>query len=108
MLPARVRVELPSPLRVLAGLKTPELELAVAPPVTLNAVLNALEAAHPRLANTLRDPATGLRRAFIRFYAQQEDLSHIPQDAPLPIAVASGQEPLLIIGAIAGGAPLDA
>jgi molybdopterin synthase sulfur carrier subunit len=104
MAPARVRIELPSPLRVLAELKSAELELAVAPPVTLNAVLDALEAAHPRLANTLRDPATGLRRPFIRFYAHQEDLSHIPQDAPLPPDVAAGREPLLIIGAIAGGA----
>ncbi len=103
MAPARVRIELPSPLRVLAELRSAELELAVPPPVTLNAVLDALEAAYPRLANTLRDPATGQRRAFIRVYANQEDLSHIPQDAPLPASIAAGAEPLLIIGAIAGG-----
>jgi sulfur-carrier protein len=72
-------------------------------PVTQRAVLDALEARYPMLRGTIRDQVTQQRRAFLRFFACQEDLSHDPPDAPLPDAVASGKEPLLIVGAIAGG-----
>ena len=77
--------------------------LEVAAPVTLRSVLDALEARYPMLRGTIRDHVTLERRAFLRFFACEEDLSHDSHDAPLPEAVASGKEPLLIIGAIAGG-----
>ena len=80
-----------------------EVELEVAGPVTQRSVLDALEARYPVLRGTIRDQTTRQRRAFRRFFACQEDISHQPADAPLPGAVVSGQEPLLIIGAIAGG-----
>jgi hypothetical protein len=71
--------------------------------VTLRSVLDALERRHPKLRGTIRDHVTLRRRAFIRFFACEEDLSHEPQDAPLPDAVAAGAEPLYVVGAIAGG-----
>jgi molybdopterin synthase sulfur carrier subunit len=97
-----VRVEIPQHLRTLAQV-TGELSLEVAEPVTLRSVLDALEARYPMLRGTIRDHVTLVRRPFLRFFACEEDLSHDPPDAPLPEAVANGKEPLLIIGAIAGG-----
>lgn len=97
-----VRVTLPSHLRALAGVDG-EVRLAVAAPVTQRAVLDALEAAHPVLAGSIRDRVTGQRRALVRFFADQRDVSHEPPDAELPEAVATGDEPLHVIGAIAGG-----
>jgi molybdopterin synthase sulfur carrier subunit len=97
-----VRVELPYHLRNLAQLNG-EVQLNVAPPVTLRSVLDALEERYPVLRGTIRDHGTLQRRAFLRFFACQEDLSHQSPDDPLPDAVAAGREPLLIIGAIAGG-----
>jgi molybdopterin synthase sulfur carrier subunit len=97
-----IRVVLPYPLRRLAQLG-PEVELECSEPVTLRAVLDALEARYPMLRGTLRDPATGQRRPFLRIFACEQDLSHLSPDAPLPAAVAVGAEPLQIIGAIAGG-----
>jgi hypothetical protein len=100
--PRTIRVVLPYHLRTLARVDQ-EVALAVAGPVTLRAVLDALEARHPALQGTIRDYATGQRRAFLRFFACEQDWSHQPLDAELPEAVASGRESLLIIGAIAGG-----
>jgi hypothetical protein len=97
-----IRVELPYHLRVLGHIEGP-LQLEVAPPVTLQSVLDAIEARYPMLRGTIRDQTTGQRRAMVRFYACEKDLSHEPPDTPLPDAVASGAEPLLVIGAIAGG-----
>jgi len=97
-----IRVELPPHLRALAHLRG-EVRLDVAAPVTLRAVLDALEAQYPMLRGTIRDHVTQQRRAFLRFFACAEDLSHESPDAALPEAVISGEEPLLIIGAIAGG-----
>jgi molybdopterin synthase sulfur carrier subunit len=98
-----IRVMLPTHLRTLAHLKSGDVELEVAAPVTQRAVLDALEARYPMLRGTIRDHVTLQRRAFLRFFACEEDLSHEPPDAPLPEAVASGKEPFVIIGAIAGG-----
>jgi hypothetical protein len=100
-----IRVELPPHLQNLAGVSG-EVEIAVAgdeATPTLRAVLDAIEAAYPVLCGTIRDHVTHKRRAFVRFFACQEDLSHEPADAPLPAAVAEGKEPLLIVGAMAGG-----
>ena len=97
-----IRVVLPAHLRTLAGVRG-ELSIEVEGPVTLRSVLDALEAQHPTLRGTIRDQATAQRRPFLRFFACEEDLSHESPDAPLPEAVARGAEPLLIIGAIAGG-----
>jgi molybdopterin synthase sulfur carrier subunit len=97
-----IRVELPSPLRRLANVEA-EVTLEVAGPATLRTVLDALEARYPMLRGTIRDRTTGERRPMLRFFACQEDLSHDSPDGPLPVAVASGAEPLLIVGAIAGG-----
>ena len=97
-----IRVVLPTPLRTLAGVGR-EVQLEVDSPVTLAAVLSALEAEYPRLSGTLRDQVSRQRRPFIRFFACQQDLSHDPTDAPLPAAVAEGTEPLLVVGAMAGG-----
>lgn len=97
-----IRVVLPAHLRTLAGVAG-EVKLEVAGPVTQRAVLDALEAACPALRGTIRDQATQQRRAFLRFFACQEDLTHEPPDAPLPEAVATGAEPLLVVGAMAGG-----
>lgn len=97
-----IRVELPAHLRTLA--KTGKMvELEVDGTATQRAVLDALEATYPMLRGTIRDHVTQKRRPFVRFYACQEDLSHESPDAPLPAAVASGTEPFLIVGAIAGG-----
>ena len=97
-----IRVELPQHLRTLAGVGR-EIELQVEGPITQRSVLDALEARYPMLRGTIRDHVTFERRAFPRFFACEEDLSHEPPDAPLPEAVASGKEAFLIIGAIAGG-----
>ena len=97
-----IRVVLPSHLRTLARVDG-EVKLAVDGQVTQRSVLDALETCYPMLRGTIRDQVTQQRRAFVRFFACEEDLSHEPPDAPLPDAVASGAEPLLILGAIAGG-----
>ena len=97
-----VRVALPAHLRVLARVDG-EVELAVAGPVTQRAVLDALETRYPVLRGTIRGHDGGPRRAFIRFFACEEDLSHDPPDTPLPEPVATGAEPYLIVGAMAGG-----
>jgi hypothetical protein len=97
-----IRVELPQHLRTLANVQK-EVQLEVAAPVTLRSVLDALEARYPMLRGTIRDHVTKERRPFLRFFACEEDLSHDPPDNPLPEAVAQGKEPLLVIGAIAGG-----
>src|ERR1700751_4418977 len=98
-----IRVVIPPHLRTLAKISASELQLEVDAPVTQRSVLDALEAQYPMLCGTIRDHVTKQRRAFLRFFACEEDLSHESVDAPLPDAVASGREPLLIIGAIAGG-----
>ena len=97
-----IRVVLPAHLRTLARVDG-EVKLDVAGPVTLRAVLDALEASYPMLRGTIRDHVTQQRRAFVRFFACEEDLSHEPADAALPDAVAKGAEPFLIVGAMAGG-----
>jgi len=97
-----VRVVLPYHLRNLAHVGN-EVALTVAEPVTMRRVLDSLEAAYPMLRGTIREYETGQRRAFLRFFACEEDWSHEPLDAELPGAVAEGKEPLLVIGAIAGG-----
>ncbi len=97
-----IRVELPQHLRTLAHVGR-EVQLEVEAPVTLRSVLDALEVRYPMLRGTIRDHDTQQRRAFLRFFACEEDLSHEPPDTPLPEAVTSGKEPFLIIGAIAGG-----
>jgi molybdopterin synthase sulfur carrier subunit len=97
-----IRIILPYHLRTLAQVKG-EVELEVVVPVTQRSVLDALEARYPMLRGTIREHGTQQRRAFLRFFACEEDLSHESPDAPLPEAVASGKEPFCIIGAIAGG-----
>lgn len=97
-----VRVILPHHLRTLARVDS-ELVLDIAGPVTVDSVLDALEARYPILRGTIRDHVTKHRRLFIRFFACEQDVSHEPTDTPLPTAVASGAEPLLIVGAMAGG-----
>jgi sulfur-carrier protein len=97
-----IRVALPFHLRNLAGVG-PEISLDVAAPITVSRVLDALETAYPMLRGTIREYETGKRRAFLRFFACQEDLSNEGMDVALPAAVVEGSEPLLIIGAIAGG-----
>ena len=97
-----IRVVLPAHLRTLAHVGS-EVELEVEGRVTQRSVLDALEARYPVLRGTIRDHVTQQRRPFLRFFACEEDLSHEPPDAPLPDSVASGKEPFLIIGAIAGG-----
>ncbi len=97
-----IRVVLPAHLRTLARVDG-EVRLDVAGAVTQRSVLDALEARYPVLAGTIRDRDGGRRRAFVRFFACELDLSHEPPDAPLPEAVASGAEPYLIVGAMAGG-----
>jgi hypothetical protein len=97
-----IRIVLPQHLRTLAHAEQ-EVTLEVDGPVTQGSVLDALEARYPMLRGTIRDQVTQQRRPFLRFFACEEDLSHEPPDAPLPQAVASGKEVLLIIGAIAGG-----
>lgn len=97
-----IRVILPFHLRTLAHVGS-EMTLEVEGPATQRSVLDALEARYPMLRGTIRDQVTQQRRAFLRFFACEEDLSHESPDAPLPDAVASGKEPLIVIGAIAGG-----
>jgi hypothetical protein len=97
-----IRVVLPVHLRTLARVGG-EVQLEVAGAVTQRAILDALEARHPVLRGTIRDQVTQRRRAFVRFFACREDLSNEPPDAPLPDAVASGAEPFLVVGAMAGG-----
>ncbi|MGH3409175.1 MAG: MoaD/ThiS family protein [Streptosporangiaceae bacterium] len=97
-----IRVILPAHLRVLARIDG-KVQLAVAGPVTQRSVLDALEASYPVLRGTIRDHDGGPRRAFMRFFACEEDLSHEPPDTPLPESVAAGSEPYLIVGAMAGG-----
>jgi sulfur-carrier protein len=97
-----IRVILPQHLRTLAHVGS-EVELELDGPVTLRSVLDALEARYPMLRGTIRDQVSQQRRPFLRFFACEEDLSHEPPDAPLPEVVASGKEPFIIIGAIAGG-----
>ena len=97
-----IRVQLPQHLRALAKLQG-EVQLEVEGPVTQRSVLDALEARYPMLKGTIRDHVTQQRRAFMRFFACQEDLSLESPDSPLPEAVVNGKEPFLVIGAIAGG-----
>ncbi len=97
-----IRVELPAHLRTLARVGS-EISIDVAGPVTQRSVLDALEAAYPVLRGTIRDHGTLKRRAFLRYFACEQDLSHEPPDAALPARVASGDEPFLIVGALAGG-----
>jgi molybdopterin synthase sulfur carrier subunit len=97
-----IRVVLPPHLRTLAHVGA-EVALELECEATQRSVVDAVEARYPMLRGTIRDQVTGQRRPFLRFFACEEDLSHEPPDAPLPDAVASGAEPLLIIGAIAGG-----
>jgi hypothetical protein len=97
-----IRLILPAHLRILAGVGT-QVEIEIDGEATLRSVLGALEARYPTLRGTIRDQVTGQRRPFVRFFACGEDLSHQSPDALLPEAVASGAEPLLLVGAIAGG-----
>ena len=97
-----IRVTLPAHLRKLAQVDG-EVKLEVEGPVTQRSVLDALEARYPMLQGTIRDHVTQKRRAFVRFFACGEDLSHEPPETPLPDAVATGAEPFMIVGAIAGG-----
>jgi hypothetical protein len=97
-----VRVELPYHLRQLASV-TGEVVVDVPGEVTMARVIDALEARYPMLDGTIRDPATRARRPLLRFFACEEDLSFVPLDAPLPDAVAGGREPVIVLGAIAGG-----
>jgi hypothetical protein len=97
-----IRIVLPYHLRTLARVEG-EVQLCVHGPATLGSVLDALEASYPTLRGTIRDHGTLRRRPFLRFFACEQDLSHEPADAPLPAAVATGAEPFLVVGAIAGG-----
>ncbi|RZU53941.1 hypothetical protein EV385_5877 [Krasilnikovia cinnamomea] len=97
-----IRVMLPAHLKILAKVGH-EVQLEVADPVTQRRVLDELEARYPMLRGTMRDRDTGQRRAFIRFYACEEDLSNEPPDTPLPEEVRAGKEPFLVVGAMAGG-----
>ena len=97
-----IRIILPQHLRTLARVGS-EVEVELEGPATVRAVLDALEASHPVLRGTIRDHATQQRRPFVRFFACEEDLSHEPPDTPLPAAVVNGTEPLLVVGAMAGG-----
>lgn len=98
----KIRVILPPHLRTLAHVGR-EMTIEIAGQVTVRSVLDTLEAAYPMLSGTIRDHVTQQRRPFLRFFACEEDLSHESPDTPLPEAVVSGKEPLLILGAIAGG-----
>lgn len=102
MTTAKIRVVLPPHLRALARVGS-ELQLEVTGPITIRSMVDALESSYPMLRGTIRDHVTQQRRPFLRFFACSEDLSHESPDTPLPDAVASGSEPLLIVGAIAGG-----
>jgi hypothetical protein len=97
-----IRVVLPAHLRTLAGIRG-EVELQVEGPVTQRSILDALEASYPMLRGTVRDHGTQNRRPFVRFFACEQDLSHEPADDTLPDAVATGAEPFIVVGAMAGG-----
>jgi sulfur-carrier protein len=97
-----IRVVLPQHLRTLARVGE-EVEIEIEGPATQRAVLDALEARYPMLRGTIRGHGNGRRRPFVRFFACEQDLSHEPPDDPLPEAVARGAEPLLVVGAMAGG-----
>lgn len=97
-----IRVVLPQHLRILARVSG-EVQLEVASPVTVRSILDALEARYPMLYGTIRDQVTGRRRPMVRFYACEQDFSNDSPDVELPAAVAEGKEPLLVVGAIAGG-----
>lgn len=99
---AKVRVTLPHHLKTLARVDG-EVTIAVEPPVTQRAILDALEAAYPMLRGTIREHGTLKRRPKVRFFANEEDISHDDPDAPLPDAIASGSKPFMVIGAISGG-----
>ncbi|HWG16510.1 MAG TPA: MoaD/ThiS family protein [Acidobacteriaceae bacterium] len=98
-----IRVELPGHLRTLARIGGHEVALEVAEPVTIARTLDALEAAYPMLCGTIRDHTTQKRRDFLRLFACQQDLSLDPTDEPLPDGIVNGREPLIILGAVAGG-----
>lgn len=100
---AGVRVDLPHHLRLLAGADGREVEVEVRGSVTIDAVLDAVEERYPQLRGTIRDHGTKKRRAYLRFFAGGTDLSHEPQEVELPEVVASGEEPLYVMGAISGG-----
>jgi molybdopterin synthase sulfur carrier subunit len=97
-----IRVILPPHLRTLAHLSG-DAELEVASPVTQRSILDALETRYPMLRGTIRDHVTQQRRPFLRFFACEQDLTHEPPDAPVPDSVVSGEEPFIVLGAIAGG-----
>ena len=99
---ATIRVVLPPHLRALAHVGS-EIQLAISGPVTIRSVVDAVEVSYPMLRGTIRDHLTQQRRPFLRFFACGEDVTHESPDAPLPEAVVSGTEPLLVVGAIAGG-----
>jgi molybdopterin converting factor small subunit len=98
-----IRVELPAHLRTLARVTGHEVALEVSAPPTIATTLDALEAAYPMLCGTIRDHVTHERRAFLRFFACQQDISFDSPDTPLPVAIVNGREPLIILGAVAGG-----
>ena len=97
-----IKVYLPSHLRTLASVDG-DVELEVKSPVTITSVLDALEASYPMLRGTIRDHVTLKRRSWLRFFACKQDISHDSPDTPLPDAIISGEEPLMVVGAIAGG-----
>ncbi|MDQ6808601.1 MAG: MoaD/ThiS family protein [Verrucomicrobiota bacterium] len=97
-----IRVVLPHHLRTLARVGD-EVQLEVNPPVTIGALLDAIEGQYPTLRGTIRDHITRQRRPFVRFFACEQDFSHEPADAPVPRAVAEGAEPFFVVGAMAGG-----
>lgn len=99
---AMIRVELPHHLRTLARLDG-DLVIEVAAPVTQRTLIDAIETRYPMLRGTIRDQATRQRRAYVRFFACEQDISHDSPDAPLPDAVATGREPFLVVGAMSGG-----
>ena len=98
-----IRVDLPFHLRTLARIEGHEVSVEVPAPTTVRGVLDALEAMYPALLGTIRDHGTGERREYMRLFACQQDISHDPQDKELPKAVVEGKEPLIILGAVAGG-----
>ena len=98
-----IRVQLPAHLRTLARIGNSEVQVEVEGPVTTRSILDALERQYPMLEGTIRDHVTKERRAFVRFFACEQDISHEPPDTLLPDVVTTGEEPLLIVGAIAGG-----
>jgi sulfur-carrier protein len=99
---AQIRVRLPHHLRTLAGVRN-EVKIDVQGPITVRSVLDALESNYPMLRGTIRDHVTQKRRAYLRFFACARDLSHDSPDDPLPDKIVSGDEPLIVLGAIAGG-----